>query len=41
VPSDNPWLRIVGSLKDCPLFDEWQQSIADYRRQIDNDPEVR
>jgi hypothetical protein len=36
---DNPWLRIAGIFKDDPLFDEWQEAIADYRRQIDEDPD--
>jgi hypothetical protein len=26
--------------KDDPLFDEWQQAIAERRRQIDADPEI-
>lgn len=35
---DNPWLAMAGMLKDDPLFDEWQQAIADRRREIDADP---
>lgn len=36
----NPWIRAKGIFKDDPLFDEWQQAIEDYRRQIDEDPNI-
>jgi predicted RNase H-like HicB family nuclease len=36
----NPWLRMAGIFKDDPYFDEWQQAIEDYRRQIDEDPNI-
>lgn len=39
-PNDNPWLRGAGMFKDDPLFDEWQQEIADQRKAIDADPNV-
>ncbi len=29
----NPWLAGAGMFCDDPLFDDWQQAIADYRRQ--------
>jgi len=32
---ENPWLRIAGSLKDCPMFDEWREAVEEYRRQCD------
>lgn len=31
----NPWLAMAGMFKDDPLFDEWQQAIAEYRDQMD------
>ena len=34
-PLDNPWMRYEGIYKNDPLFDEWQQAIADYRRERD------
>jgi len=37
---ENPWLRIAGSLKDCPLFDEWREAVEEYRRQCDIDAGV-
>ena len=39
-PSSNPWLRLAGMFKDDPLFEEWQQAIAERRREIDADPEL-
>ncbi len=38
--TSHPWLRLAGMFKDDPLFDEWQQAIAERRRQIDADPEI-
>ncbi len=32
---ENPWVRYAGMFKDNPLFDEWQEAIAEYRRQRD------
>jgi len=37
---EHPWARFAGMLKDDPLFDEWQQAIADYRRSVDEDPDA-
>lgn len=39
--AENPWLRLEGVYKDDPLFDEWQEAIAEYRRQADEDVNVR
>ena len=36
----NPWLKGAGMFRDNPLFDAWQNSIADYRRSVDEDSEV-
>jgi hypothetical protein len=30
----NPWLAGAGLFRDDPLFDEWQQAIAEYRREV-------
>jgi predicted RNase H-like HicB family nuclease len=32
---DNPWMKFAGVFKDDPSFDEFQQSIQDYRREVD------
>lgn len=37
---ENPWGQCAGSLKDDPLFDEWQREIAEYRRQVDESPDM-
>lgn len=39
--AESPWEKIAGIYKDDPLFDEWQQAIADYRRERDEDPDIR
>jgi hypothetical protein len=39
--NDNPWLRLEGVYKDDPRFAEWQQAIAEYRQQVDADPNAR
>jgi hypothetical protein len=33
--SDHPLYRSAGIFKDDPLFDEWQQSIEEYRQSVD------
>ena len=36
---ENPWLHLVGVYKDDPYLDEYKQAIADYRKQVDEDPD--
>jgi predicted RNase H-like HicB family nuclease len=31
--------EFAGMFKDDPLFDDWQKAIADYRREVENDPD--
>ena len=31
----NPWLAGAGMFRDEPLSDDWQRTIADYRREAD------
>lgn len=31
----NPWLAGAGMFRDDPLFDDWQQAISEYRREVD------
>jgi predicted RNase H-like HicB family nuclease len=38
-PQPHPWMEFAGMFKDDPMFDEWQKAIAEYRRQVDNDPD--
>jgi hypothetical protein len=34
----HPWMAFAGMFKDDPLFDDWQKAIADYRAEVDADP---
>jgi hypothetical protein len=39
VPSEaNPWVEFAGMFKDDPDIDEWKKSMAEYRKQVDEDP---
>jgi hypothetical protein len=35
----HPLAEFAGMFKDDPLFDDWQHAIAEYRRQVDKDPD--
>jgi hypothetical protein len=37
---EQPWKGFRGWLRDDPMFDEWQEAIAEYRRQIDAGPDI-
>jgi len=39
-PQGNPWVECAGMFRGDPLFDEWQQAIAENRRRADLDPDV-
>jgi hypothetical protein len=34
----HPWMRFAGMFKDDPRMDEWVKSMADYRKQVEDDP---
>jgi hypothetical protein len=36
----HPFAEFVGIFKDDPLVEDWKKAMADYRRQIDQDPEL-
>jgi hypothetical protein len=38
--ADNPWLPLAGMYKDDDLFADWCQAMADYRRQVDENPDT-
>jgi three-Cys-motif partner protein len=38
--ASNPWTEFAGMFKDDPYFDEWQQAIAENRRNMDADPDI-
>jgi hypothetical protein len=35
----NPWLQLVGVYKDDPYLNDYLQALADYRKQVDDDPD--
>ena len=37
---ENPWARGAGMFKENPLFEEWQQAMAENRRREDEEPEA-
>jgi hypothetical protein len=37
-PQPHPWLKFAGMFKDDPWIDDWVQSMAEYRQQVENDP---
>jgi hypothetical protein len=38
-PQPHPLAKFVGMFKDDPLIKDWKKSMAEYRRQIDKDPD--
>jgi hypothetical protein len=34
----HPWMDFAGMFKDDPWMDDWVQSMADYRQQVEDDP---
>ena len=34
---EHPWAAFAGTLKDDPLYDEWREAIAEYRRKRDEE----
>ena len=39
VSLENTLSYFAGTLKDDPLLDHWKQAMADYRRQVEEDPD--
>jgi predicted RNase H-like HicB family nuclease len=39
--TQHPWMEFAGMFKGDPMFDAWQKSIAEYRREVDADPDYR
>ncbi len=39
-PERHPLAEFVGMFKDDPLIDDWKQSMAEYRRNIDEKPDL-
>lgn len=37
---DQPWKGFAGWLRDDPMYDEWQEAIEEYRRQVEEGPDI-
>ena len=37
--AQNPWLSLIGVYKADPYLDEYKQAMAEYRKQVDEDPD--
>jgi hypothetical protein len=36
----HPWMAFAGMFKDDPWIDDWNRSIEEYRKKVDEDPEA-
>jgi predicted RNase H-like HicB family nuclease len=39
-PTQAPWAPFAGQLRGDPMLAAWRQAMADYRRQVDEDPDA-
>jgi hypothetical protein len=40
-PEKPPWARFAGTLDpDDPLIQEWERAVEEYRRKMDEDPDI-
>src|SRR5438477_6912529 len=35
----HPWMEFAGMFKDDPWIEDWVQSMAEYRQQVEDDPD--
>lgn len=35
---NDPWMEFAGMFKDDPWIEDWKQSIREYRKKVDEDP---
>lgn len=38
---DNPWRQMAGMFKDDPLFEDCLKAMAEYRKEVEEDPNYR
>ena len=38
--ASDPWMEIVGMFKDDPWIEDWKESVKEYRRKADEDPDA-
>lgn len=36
----HPWMEFAGMFKDDPWIEDWKQSIREYRKKVDEDPDT-
>ncbi len=39
-PAEHPWGSFAGGLRGDPLLEAWKQAMAEYRRKMEEDPDV-
>jgi hypothetical protein len=39
-PPEPPWAPFAGALRGDPMLQDWKQAMAEYRRKMDEDPDV-
>src|SRR5262249_39653157 len=37
-PPSHPWMQFAGMFKDDPHIEDWVKSMAEYRQQVEDDP---
>jgi predicted RNase H-like HicB family nuclease len=37
-PQPHPWMEFAGMFKDDPWIEDWVQSMAEYRQQVEDNP---
>ena len=37
-PPSHPWMQFAGMFKDDPQIEDWVKSMAEYRQQVEDDP---
>jgi predicted RNase H-like HicB family nuclease len=37
-PQPHPWMKFAGMFKDDPWIEDWVQSMAEYRQQVEDNP---
>ena len=38
-PERNPWVEFAGMFENDPMIGEWKKAMADYRKEIEDDPD--
>lgn len=38
-PPKHPWMEFAGMFENDPLLEEWKEAMAEYRREVEEDPD--